>query len=318
MGTTFRLVAFAADEEEARAALSDAAERIHAIDEALSDYDPASELSLLSAASAGGPTGPVPVSADLFRVLAGALEVSRRSAGAFDVTVGPFSSLWRESARSGALPSAERLARARRSVGWRLVALDARARTVTLGAAGMRLDLGGIAKGYALDEALAAMARRGVERALVDGGGDVAVGAPPPGRRGWRIALAATADELDRPREGLELVHAAVATSGDLFRAVEIDGVRYSHVLDPRTGLGVSAGIAASVVAPTGMEADALASALCVMGPEAGIALIEELPGVEARIVAPPPAGARSSSGWSGSAIQKPGAPLAARPAPHR
>lgn len=280
MGTTFRLVLYAPDPESAGAAAEAAFERIAALDASLSDYDAASELRRLSASSQGGAmAAPVEVSRELFEVLAHARQVSERTDGAFDVTVGPFVRLWRRSARQGELPSAARLAAAALAVGYQHVVLDEDARTVRLQCGGMRLDLGGIAKGYALDEALAVLRDLGIDRALVDGGGDVAVGEPPPGSAGWRVAVEGSASVT------LILARAAVATSGDAYRGVTIDGVRYSHVVDPRTGLGVTSRITATVVAPTGMHADALASALCVLGTEAGLALIETQAGVEARVV---------------------------------
>lgn len=280
MGTTFRLVLYAPAPGVADAAAEAAFARIAALDASLSDYDETSELSRLSAASQGGPmAAPVEVSRALFEVLAHAEEIAERTDGAFDVTVGPFVRLWRRSARQGELPSGARLAEAAPAVGHRHVALDEGARTVRLRTGGMRLDLGGIAKGYALDEALAVLRGLGIERALVDGGGDIAVGAPPPGSAGWRIALEGAAPVT------LLLARAAVATSGDAYRGVTIDGVRYSHLVDPRTGLGLTDPITATVVASTGMHADALASAICVLGSEAGLALIDREAGVEARVV---------------------------------
>lgn len=277
MGTTFRVVLYARDEARADRAAEAALARIEALDGRLSDYDPESELSRLSR---GEPGTPRPVSADLFTVLATAREVSARTGGAFDVTVGPLVRPWRRAARRGELPDPERLERARASVGWRWVELDEATRTVRLAEPGMRLDLGGIAKGYALDEALAVLREHGVARALVDGGGDVAASAPPPGRDGWSLGL----DVGGGPAGTVRLRDAACATSGDVHRSVEIDGVRYSHVVDPRTGLGVTHGRAATVIAPGGATADAWASALCVLSPERGLALVEALPGVEARV----------------------------------
>lgn len=300
MGTSFRIVLYAPDAEGAGEAAAAAFARVAELDRALSDYDPGSELSRLSRASDGGPSGPRPVSPDLFRVLDHARRISAASGGAFDVTVGPYVRLWRRSARQGRLPSAEELARARGAVGWEGLDLDPGEHTVALGTGGMRLDLGGIAKGYALDQALAVLAARGVGRALVDGGGDVAASGPPPGRAGWRVVVAA----LGRPGSDapvLELAHRALATSGDRYRRLEIDGVTYSHLIDPRTGLGLTEPAAASVVSRSGMAADALASALCVMGPEAGLALVEISDETEARFVGySEKAGERScqSSGW--------------------
>ena len=281
MGTDFRIVLYARDAELAEGAAEAAFARIHELDAKLTDYDPGSELSRLSASTHGGEAGrPQRVSQDLWRVLVAATDVSRASGGAFDVTIGPCVRLWRRSARQGELPTPERLSAARAAVGWRSVRLGPDEGTVTLTRGQMRLDLGGIAKGYALDEALAVLRRAGIERALVDGGGDVAAGAAPPGEGGWRVVL----DPGGGPAGEVLLAQGACATSGDAYQAVEIDGRRYSHVVDPRTGLGVTSGQAATVLAPSGMLADAWASALCVLSPQEGLSCIEALPGVEARI----------------------------------
>src|SRR5205807_2426091 len=152
--------------------------RVASLDASMSDYRQESELMRLCA-KAGGP--PVRVSDELFFVLRRAEEVSRRSDGAFDVTVGPVVRLWRRARRTQKLPDRDQLAQALARVGYKNVRLDARARTVQLLKPGMQLDLGGIAKGYAADEALKALKKHGVTRALVAAGGDVAMSGPPPG-----------------------------------------------------------------------------------------------------------------------------------------
>lgn len=281
MGTEFRVVLYAADAGAARRAADAAFARIAALDDALSDWDDGSELSRLSRASWGGaPSEPVAVSADLHRVLERAVEIAARTGGAFDPTIGPYVRLWRRSRRQGELPTRARLEEAGASVGYeKLELLDGG--SVRLLAADMRLDLGGIAKGYALDEALEVLAALGVERALVDGGGDVACGAPPPGRAHWTIAL-----EGARHGEYVGLADAAIATSGASAQFVEIGGLRYSHVVDARTGLGDTAGLQASVIARDAMTADAYASALCVGGVERVGELAARVRGAEAGILA--------------------------------
>jgi thiamine biosynthesis lipoprotein len=189
------------------------------------------------------------VSDDLRDVLRAAVAVSEASDGAFDVTVGPLVALWRAARATGRLPDAAALEAARAKVGWRK--LEVRGNHVEL-APGMRLDLGGIGKGYAADAALATLRARGVERALVDIGGDLALGEGP-----WTVRVAGEPRELER---------CGVAASGDTERFVEVDGVRYSHLLDPRTGLGLTHGIEVTVIAPTATEADAWASAASVLG----------------------------------------------------
>ncbi|MCH5378160.1 MAG: FAD:protein FMN transferase, partial [Planctomycetes bacterium] len=212
-------------------------------------------------------------------------QLSEKTDGAFDVTVGPFSRLWRRARRQRHLPSAERLAEAKAAVGYRHVRVDAVESRVQLTAAGMRLDFGGIAKGYACDEALVAMRKIGVTRALVNGGGDLALGDPPPGESGWRVGVAPLQPN-DPPSRVLHVANCGVATSGDAWQFVEIDGHRYSHILDPRTGLGVESRSSVTVLAPNGMAADALASAVSVLGVPRGLSLIEHTPGAACAVVA--------------------------------
>jgi len=280
MGTRFRIILYAPDEDTARKAATDAFARIASLNAIMSDYDNTSELMRLCA-QAGGP--PVPVSAELFFVLSKAQEVSRQSGGAFDVTVGPVVKLWRLARKRHKLPDAEKLAAARALVGWQNVRLDKDKRTVQLLKAGMQLDLGGIAKGYAADEALAVVKKHGIERALVAAGGDIAVSGPPPGADGWKIAIATLPGEKDPGR--LILHHAAVSTSGDAEQHVEIDGKRYSHIVDPRTGIGLIGRMSATVVARHGIDADSLTKVVAVLGPEEGIKIVESHEGASARMV---------------------------------
>ncbi|HJP00475.1 MAG TPA: FAD:protein FMN transferase [Planctomycetota bacterium] len=281
MGTTFSITVYASDGVQAGGALEAAFARVMELDGLLSDHDPSSELSRLSERSAGQAT---PVSPHLWAVLVGAAEINELSAGAFDVTVGPLSRLWRRARRRAEHPRAEHLTRARAAVGARHLLLDPVHRTVTLALDGMRLDLGAIAKGYALDQVLRVLEQHGIVHALVEGGGDLAAGEPPPQRAGWHLAVEVLSD-VSAPRVQLSLARAALATSGDLYQHTLIDGVRSSHIIDPRTGLGLTRRVGATVVAESGLRADALASALCVLGPEHGLALVETLEGVEARLV---------------------------------
>lgn len=268
MGVRVRVIVYA-DQETASRAASAAFARIAELDATLSDYRVGSEVNLL-ADRAGNR---VRVSDDLYAVLDMALRLARESGGAFDPTIGPLTQLWRAARESHALPAPEVLERARSLVGSEKVSLDSVARTVRLAAPGMRLDLGAIAKGYVLQEALTALRREGTQRALVEAGGDIVVGDPPPGRRGWRIDIPGATGEL--ARRAAALTNAAVATSGDAEQFVVIDGVRYSHVVDPRTGLGLTSRVTATVIAANGALADALATAATILGPEAGQTFLE-------------------------------------------
>lgn len=289
MGLPFRIVLYAEDEATARRGAGIAFARIAELNSLLSDYDDHSELSRLSRSSATGAW--VSLSDDLWRVLARGQDFARRSDGAFDMTVGPLVQLWRRARRQRELPPAHRLAEARRTAGWRLIEMNAARRQVRLAVPGMRLDLGGIAKGYAVQEALRTLQTRGISRALVTGGGDMATGDPPPGQEGWRVELAPLDAPGAPPARHVHLRRMALATSGDVFQFVEIGGVRYSHIVDPRTGLGLTDHSLVTVIAPDGMTADALATAVSVLGPERGLRLVGTFPGTAARVTRQTPAG---------------------------
>ncbi|QNN23828.1 FAD:protein FMN transferase [Planctomycetales bacterium ZRK34] len=295
MGTRFRLVLYAPDQAAASRAAGVAFDRIDQINAALSDYLPGSELNRLAATAGTGYR--FPASRDLWTVLSKAQEVSRRSGGAFDVTVGPVIRLWRQARRARRLPEEKRLEKARMAVGFRHIHLDPMTHTVTLDAPDMRLDLGGIAKGYAGAEALAAMKQLGVDRALIECGGNPVLGDPPPDRDTWTIALmplpgrkpAESGEDPANSSGGapiyVRLKNIASSTSGDAFQHVDIGGVRYSHIIDPRTGMALTNGVAATVICPDAALADALSTACCVMAPDKAMKLIESYPDTAAMIV---------------------------------
>ena len=192
------------------------------------------------------------------------------------MTVGPLVKLWRRARRTKSLPGAEALAEAKTLVGHELLTLNDEYRTVKLSKPGMRIDLGGIAMGYAVDEARIVLGRHGQSRVMIDASGDVLVGDPPPGKTGWTIGIAALTAPNGPPTRFVELVNAAITTSGDAFQYVEIEGVRYSHIVDPKTGLGLTGRMAVTVIAQDCMTADSLATAICVLGSEKGLALAEK------------------------------------------
>ena len=282
MGSTFKIVLYSPDEASARRASQAAFQRIAALDAAFSDYNPESELMRLCD-RAGGP--PVAVSKDLFDILQRSKAMYERSEGAFDVTVGPVVRLWRRARRDHKMPNPETLARARDLVSSNFMTLDPDAQTVQLARPGMKLDLGAIAKGYASDEAVKLLAREGIRRTLVAGSGDIVTGDPPPGRDGWTIAIAALDPKPGAPERSVLLRNAAISTSGDSAQFVEIDGKRYSHIVNPKTGLGVVDRCTVTVVAPDGATADALDTCVYILGPARGLPLIESTENVSARVV---------------------------------
>jgi len=270
MGTLFRITLYAADEQRAAAAFRAAFDRVRELDEILSDYKPDSELNQISVGH------PAKVSEDLFHVLAASQQLAEETGGAFDVTLGPVIRLWREARKNNRLPDRAALDEAGGRCGYRKLRLDRANRTVTLEQAGMQLDVGGIAKGYAADAALAVLKDLGIRSALVAASGDLAFGDPPPGQRGWKIGAGSAV---------LELRNAAVSTSGDAEQGLDAGGKRYSHIIDPITRMGLTSGITVTIVAPTGILADGLATAVSVLGAERGIELVKQKECVTALII---------------------------------
>jgi len=286
MGVPFRISLYAPEESVARAAADAAFDRVAVLNSIFSDYDSDTELSRLSQTSGQGKE--VPVSSDLWRVLEKSQAFAAQTDGAFDVTVGPLVNLWRRARRKQELPSETLLTEMRNRVGYKNLILHPQTKSAELRVADMRLDLGGIAKGYAADEALKVLRERGIARALVAASGDMAAGDPPPGAEGWRVEVAALDVPDAPPPEIVLLKNRGIATSGDIFQRVEISGVRYSHILDPRTGIGLTDHSLVTIIAPDGTTADAMATAVSVLGPKEGMKFAESQPGVAAHIVRKP------------------------------
>jgi thiamine biosynthesis lipoprotein len=273
MGVPVRIILYAPSSDIADKASKEAFASFQTLNAIMSDYDSESELSLLCESR-----GSTRVSDDLFVVLRAAKHYSTISDGALDVTVGPMVRLWRRSRRQHELPKEQLIEQAKQLVGNHLWKIDEKTQSVRLLKADMRLDLGAIAKGYAIDKAFEIIERHGITAQLVDAGGDFRVGAAPPGAEGWRIA---------KDDETVSLKETAMATSGGRFQFVVIDGVRYAHIVDPKTGLGITGLQTVRITAPTAMEADALATAVIILGKEKGQALIDTLPTVSMEFVEP-------------------------------
>ncbi|MCL2710289.1 MAG: FAD:protein FMN transferase [Planctomycetaceae bacterium] len=263
MGVDVRIILYAPSSEVAERVAKEAFASFHALNAIMSDYDSESELMLLDASR-----GWIRVSDDLFAVLKAAKHYSTISDGMFDVTVGPMVRLWRRSRRQQELPREQLVEQAKQLVGNHLWEIDEKTQSVRLLKADMKFDLGAIAKGYAIDKAFEIIERHGITSQLVDAGGDFRLGAAPPGTEGWRIAKG---DEI------VWMKNTAMATSGGRFQFVVIDGVRYAHIVDPRTGLGITGSQTVHIIAPTAMEADTLATAVILLGREKGQALIDKL-----------------------------------------
>lgn len=263
MGTSFRLVFYAPNDSIAQKAAEATFLRIEHLNTQLSDYLDGSEINRLSASSGSGQW--VDVSPDLFRILVISKAISKKTNGHFDVTVGPYVQEWRRALRRNYFPDAKRLRALRKKVGYKHLRLATNRQAVQLRRPGMKLDVGGIGKGYAADEALLVLRTHGINAALVDAGGDLALGDPPPMRSGWEVAVPSYSDQ-DTTSQVRILSNVAIATSGAAYRYLEHEGKRYSHIVSPRTGVGLLHHVRTTVIAPNGTLADALATAVSVAG----------------------------------------------------
>jgi len=270
MGTLFKITLYATDKTLALLASDAAFAKVAALDRMMTDYDPESELMRLCRQPINTP---VRVSEDLFTVLEESLRVARASDGAFDPTIGPVIRQWRRARRQQALPTLEQLQIAQHSVGWQKILLNPKSRTVTLLATNIQLDLGGIAKGFAADKALDVLRKIGITRALVAASGDIAAGDPPPGTKGWRVSIS-TPYSSNALSKTFLLSNAAVSTSGDAEQFVVIGGQRYSHIVDPHTGIGLTNQLQVSVLARRAALTDVFATTVCVLGETKGFQLI--------------------------------------------
>lgn len=258
MGTLGRIVLYTEDEDAGQAAIEAAFARGQEISEICTDYNPESELMKLSSAPLNEP---IPVSPTLAAVLMHARATAELTEGAFDPTLGPLTKLWRRSRRKKELPNPDQLASARLAANWKNLAVELEDQFVTLKGENMLLDLGGIAKGFAADEMMGVLQRHGIRSALVAIAGDIRLGAPPPGRTGWRVGIKTLGPMLEQI---IVVSNCGISTSGDLEQFVEIEGVRYSHIIDPATGLGLTRRIAATVMAPTAVQSDPYATYCCI------------------------------------------------------
>jgi thiamine biosynthesis lipoprotein len=280
MSTIVEITAVGA-EEESRQAMSLAFEEIRRIDGLMSVYNPDSEISRINEAAG---KSAVRVSADTLKVINESLRIARLTDGALDITVAPLMELWGFGNGENRVPQDDELQDALPLVDYRKVLVDADSSTVSLDLPGMRIDVGGIAKGYAVDSAIRVMKKSGIRDALISAGGDIYAMGARPGKESWRIGIRHPRDTSDLLGI-LELKYRAVATSGDYENFFEVGGKRYCHIMDPGTGRPVQGIMSVTILADTAAEADALATALFPLGADKGMELIESLEGVDGIIV---------------------------------
>ena len=278
MGTAITVELWADDDLSGHAAIDAVMAEMHRIDRAMSPHKADSELSRINRDAA---SGPVRLSPEMFGLIEHALAFSSLSGGAFDISYASVGQLY--DYRAGIAPSTAALAQARLAIGWRGLKLDRAARTLAFAHPGMRIDLGGFAKGHAVDNAVAILTQLGVAHAFVSAGGDSRVIGDRRGRP-WTIGVR-------HPRDAkalvalLPLIDTAVSTSGDYERFFEADGMRHHHIIDPTTGRSPMAIHSVTILAADGLTAEAMSKSLFVLGIEHGMALIESQADVDAIVV---------------------------------
>ena len=276
MGSPFTITIEAADSMAASAAATAAFHKADTLNGLLSDYIDSSEINRLSATSGQGRF--VTVSAPLFRILQRSLEAARLSGGSYDVTIGPVVKLWRKARKTRVFPDADSLAAALQKTGYRYLHLDTFHRSVWLERPGMQLDVGGLGKGFVAQAALDLLAEYGFPAAMVNAGGKIVVGQAPTGKQGWVIGINAP-NEKEKILPGLLLLkNRAIATSGDIYQYVELKGRRYSHIVNPRTGIGLTRRRNVTAIAADGTQADWLATACSILSYHQSLKLIRHFP----------------------------------------
>jgi len=279
MGCTYAIAAYGRDAQELPWIVDRALDEVDRIDRLMSHYRPESPLSRLNREAAGGP---VEVEPELFDFIAECLRYGRDSLGAFDITVGPLMKAWGFFRGEGRVPGQPELSELRGRIGYQHVILDPKEKTVRFERPGVELDLGGIAKGYAVDRVVSLLKEHGVVVALVSAGGSTLYGlGAPPGGNGWEVKVR---DPIDGRSVAFtaRLRDRALSVSGSREKAFEIGGVTYSHVMDPGTGMPAQGVLGVAVLTGSGTAGDALDNAFYVQGPRKASEYLKRLPPTEA------------------------------------
>jgi FAD:protein FMN transferase len=253
MGGEFRLTFYAPNQNQADLAARAVYNEIERLEQIMSDYRPSSEVRQLK------PNIKTKISEPLFEIITVAQQISNQTDGAFDITAGPAVKLWRNARATGRLPGPIEVKQALKHVDFRQITLDPTDQSITISEPGFAIDLGGIAKGYACDAAIRILNQNHITQSIVQAGGDIAISNPPPDQEGWQIQIPG------EPAPQL-FQNCAISTSGDTEQFIELNGIRYSHIVDPRTGIGVTNRVMSTVIAERGAISDPLATALCVQG----------------------------------------------------
>ncbi len=277
MGSPFTITIYTKDSAGAKTIATQAFQLADSLNNILSDYIDSSEINKLSAT--GGQGNYVPVSSPLFDIIQCAQTASKLSKGAYDITIGPIVILWRKARKTGVFPDKDSLQMALQKTGYQYVHLDTIQRSVLLDKKGMRLDVGGLGKGFVAQAALDLIIKSGLNSAMVNAGGKIVMADAPGNQKGWLIGVNEPEEKSDILSRMLSLQNIAVSTSGDIYQYAEIGGKKYSHIVNPKTGVGLLNSKNVTAVAPDGTTADWLSTACSILSVKKSMRLVKKIKG---------------------------------------
>lgn len=262
MGSPFTIILYHTDSLQASNAAYECFVLVDSLNTIFSDYSPASEINKLTA---HGSSSYQPVSDELLYIIVQSKKAWKKSSKTFDITIGPLTQLWRKAGREKRFPDAEEIKKAKRVTGFEKININTSSKAVSFDTNGMRLDFGGIVKGYAAQKVIDYLKTKNITSSLADAGGDIVMSDAPPGNDGWKVGINLPEEENELWDKKLELKNCSVATSGDVYRYTIHNGKKYSHIIDPRTGYGVTSQRNVTVIAKDGTTADWLATACSIL-----------------------------------------------------
>ena len=277
MGSPFTITIYTADSAKAAAIATQAYRLADSLNNILSDYIDSSEINRLSATSGGYCY--VPVSLPLFTIIQRAQQAARLSAGAYDITIGPVVELWRKARKTKSFPNNDSLVAALQKTGYRYLHIDSAHHALWLEKRGMQLDVGGLGKGFVAQAVLNLLTQNGFASAMINAGGKIVTSNTPGTQRGWLIAINAPEEKEEVLPRMLYLQNMAVSTSGDLYQNVVIDGKTYSHIVNPKTGIGLIQSKNVTAIARDGTTADWLSTACSILSKRKAMRLVKKIPG---------------------------------------
>ena len=262
MGSPFNIIFYHTDSSEADVISKMCFAIVDSLNKIFSDYSPGSEISLLAE---NAYLEPQPVSDNLLFILKESKNAWNKSGKVFDISIGPLTSLWRKARKEKRFPSKSEIRKAKRLTGFKKLQIDTLNKAVFFTHKGLRLDFGGIVKGYAAQKVIDFLTSKKILHALADAGGDIVMSLPPPGKNGWTIGINMPQQEIQLWNQELSLDNCSVATSGDVYQFISHNGKKYSHIIDPLTGYGVITQRNVTIIAKDGITADWLATACSVL-----------------------------------------------------